>query len=52
MKRLSVDIYTTKARTDCFAYDSNSGECTALRETQCKVGGVSFIKVIKTQEEL
>ena len=44
MKRLSVDIYSAKARTDCFAYDSNSGECTALREIQCKSGRCKFYK--------
>ena len=44
MERLSVDIYTTKARTDCFAYDSNRGECTALREIQCQSGRCKFYK--------
>ena len=44
MERLSVDVYTTKARTDCFAYDSNSGECTALREIQCQSGRCKFYK--------
>lgn len=44
MERLSVDVYTAKARTDCFAYDSNSGECTALREIQCQSGRCKFYK--------
>ena len=47
MERLSVDVYTTKARTDCFAYDSNSGECTALREIQCQSGRCKFYKSSK-----
>lgn len=47
MERLSVDVYTTKARTDCFAYDSNSGKCTALREIQCQSGRCKFYKSSK-----
>ena len=47
MERLSVDVYTAKARTDCFAYDSNSGECTALREIQCQSGRCKFYKTSK-----